>query len=179
MEKAGEIFNSKRRCMVKECDEKNTGKKHFFRFPKEHDRWLQWLRACDRLDVERLGAEYAHHKFRLCHIHFEEKWYKINKIKASIHPDATPTIFFGRNNAPNTLEDNMDVENIIEEIEEDKIDEGQSEQKDIDTSANDTAQQTSDLQLKTVQPMRHEQNEEAEYQKEIPRTDGDIQIVKP
>ncbi|XP_077263682.1 uncharacterized protein LOC143898236 isoform X2 [Temnothorax americanus] len=36
--------------------------------------------------------------YRLCHLHFEEKWYKIGQKRASLHLDAVPTIFFGRDN---------------------------------------------------------------------------------
>lgn len=57
-------------------------------------RWLQWVRACGRLDLEPKGPEYAHQNCRLCHLHFENKWYKINKVRARLHPDAVPTIFF-------------------------------------------------------------------------------------
>lgn len=59
-------------------------------------RWLQWIRACERLDLEAMGTEYAHRNYRACHLHFEEKWYKISKSRAHLHPDAVPTIFFGR-----------------------------------------------------------------------------------
>ncbi|XP_077271009.1 uncharacterized protein LOC143902189 [Temnothorax americanus] len=57
--------------------------------------WLQWVRAYGRLDLEPKGPEYAHQNCRLCHLHFENKWYKINKVRARLHPDAVPTIFFG------------------------------------------------------------------------------------
>lgn len=57
-------------------------------------RWLQWIQACGRLDLEPKGPEYAYENCRLCHVHFEEKWYKINKIRARLHPDAIPTKFF-------------------------------------------------------------------------------------
>lgn len=59
-------------------------------------RWSQWIHACGRLDLEVMGPEYAHRNYRLCHLHFEEKWYKIGKNRAFLYPDAVPTIFFGR-----------------------------------------------------------------------------------
>lgn len=59
-------------------------------------RCLQWIRACDRLDLEAMGAEYAHCNYRVCHLHFEEKWYNISKTRAHLHPDAIPTKFFER-----------------------------------------------------------------------------------
>ncbi|XP_071630076.1 uncharacterized protein [Temnothorax longispinosus] len=46
-----------------------------------------------------MGPEYGHRNYRLCHLHFEKKWYKIGQKRASLHPDAVPTIFFGRDNA--------------------------------------------------------------------------------
>lgn len=86
-------------CVVKNCNQKALKKRHLFRFPKEHDRWLQWIHACNRLDLQVMGADYAYRNYRLCHLHFEEKWYKIRKTRASLHPDAIPTIFLGRNNS--------------------------------------------------------------------------------
>jgi len=43
-----------------------------------------------------MGPEYAYRNYRLCHLHFEEKWYKIDKNRAQLHPDAIPTIFLGK-----------------------------------------------------------------------------------
>ncbi|XP_018372390.1 PREDICTED: 52 kDa repressor of the inhibitor of the protein kinase-like [Trachymyrmex cornetzi] len=86
------------KCAVPACTKKfNVEERHFFRFPKEHERWLQWIRACGRLDLEPKGPEYAYHNCRLCHLHFEEKWYKINKMRTRLHPDAISTIFFKSN----------------------------------------------------------------------------------
>ncbi|KAM0735852.1 52 kDa repressor of the inhibitor of the protein kinase [Formica fusca] len=101
-------------CAVSDCNQKNENleKRHFFKFPKEHDRWLQWVRACGRLDLEPKGPEYFSQNCRLCHLHFEEKWYNVNKIRARLHPDAIPTRFsgptFDKNNAAvsNMEEDN-------------------------------------------------------------------------
>ncbi|XP_018399595.1 PREDICTED: 52 kDa repressor of the inhibitor of the protein kinase-like isoform X3 [Cyphomyrmex costatus] len=85
-------------CVAKGCNNNITEKRHFFSFPKEHDRWLQWIHACQRLDLQVMGPEYAYRNCRLCHLHFEEKWYKIGKIRAHLYPDAIPTIFFERDN---------------------------------------------------------------------------------
>ncbi|XP_018310077.1 52 kDa repressor of the inhibitor of the protein kinase [Mycetomoellerius zeteki] len=105
-------------CVVKECNKNNVEKRHLFRFPKEHDRCLQWIRACDRLDLEAMGAEYAHCNYRVCHLHFEEKWYNISKTRAHLHPDAIPTKFFERNNESitTTLVKINDEEKINDEI---------------------------------------------------------------
>lgn len=57
-------------------------------------RWLQWVQACGRLDLEPKGPTYAYNNCNLCHLHFEEKWYNINKVRARLHPNAVPTRFF-------------------------------------------------------------------------------------
>lgn len=57
-------------------------------------RWLQWVQACGRLDLQPKGPIYAYSNCYLCHLHFEEKWYNINKVRARLHPDAVPTRFF-------------------------------------------------------------------------------------
>ncbi|KYN45221.1 52 kDa repressor of the inhibitor of the protein kinase, partial [Trachymyrmex septentrionalis] len=82
-------------CAVLACTKKfNLKERYFFLFPKKHEKWLQWIRTCGRLDIEPKGPEYAYQNCRSCHLHFEEKWYKINKMRARLHPDAIPTIFF-------------------------------------------------------------------------------------
>ncbi|XP_077271065.1 uncharacterized protein LOC143902216 isoform X2 [Temnothorax americanus] len=68
----------------------NVEKRHFFLFPKEHDRWLAWVQACRRSDLIPKGPEYAHRNCRLCHVHFEEDKYKMVKSRARLHPDAVP-----------------------------------------------------------------------------------------
>ncbi|KYM96457.1 hypothetical protein ALC62_12883 [Cyphomyrmex costatus] len=55
--------------------------RHVFKFPKEYNRWLQWVRGSGRLDL------------KLCSLHFEEKWFKISKRRVLLHPDAIPTKF--------------------------------------------------------------------------------------
>ncbi|XP_071641456.1 uncharacterized protein [Temnothorax longispinosus] len=96
--------------------QKYCGKTTFFRFPKEHERWLQWIRACERLDLEAMGAEYGHRNYRLCHLHFEEKWYEISKSRAHLQLDAVP-IFFGRNNACITTSANEKMDEELPEEE--------------------------------------------------------------
>lgn len=82
-------------CAVPGCMSVNIDKKrHFFRFPKEHDRWLKWIKASKRLDLELKGPNYAYCNCTICHFHFEEKWL-IRKTIMRLHPDAIPTIFFG------------------------------------------------------------------------------------
>ncbi|KAL6265852.1 hypothetical protein P5V15_002673 [Pogonomyrmex californicus] len=67
-------------------------KRFFFRFPKEHE-WLQWVEACKRLDLKPKGPEYAYQNCRLCHLHFDKKWYKLNESRTRLHPDAIPIFF--------------------------------------------------------------------------------------
>ncbi|KAH0947222.1 hypothetical protein HN011_005308 [Eciton burchellii] len=83
-------------CVVPECTRHfSLEGRHFFKFPKEHDRWLQWVKACGRTDLEPKGPLYAHQNCRLCNLHFEDKWLRLNKVRARLHPDAIPTRFFG------------------------------------------------------------------------------------
>lgn len=56
-------------------------------------RWLKWIEACKRQDLKVMGPEYAYLRYRMCHLHFEEKWYKVSKKRAYLYPDAIPTIF--------------------------------------------------------------------------------------
>ncbi|KYN41416.1 52 kDa repressor of the inhibitor of the protein kinase [Trachymyrmex septentrionalis] len=77
-------------CAIPACTKKfNLEERYFFRFSKQHERWLQWVRACGRLDLEPKGPEYAYQNCRLCHLYFEGKWYKINKMRAQHLSDPT------------------------------------------------------------------------------------------
>ncbi|XP_071578170.1 52 kDa repressor of the inhibitor of the protein kinase-like, partial [Temnothorax nylanderi] len=101
----------------------NLEKRHYFRFPKEHQRWLAWVQACGRQDLIPLGPEYAYRNCRLCHHHFEEKWYTI-KARARLHPNAIPTKFFmsdlnNSNEVSNLISEEKDAENQQEEINRD------------------------------------------------------------
>ncbi|XP_011144018.1 52 kDa repressor of the inhibitor of the protein kinase-like [Harpegnathos saltator] len=104
-------------CIVKECNKiAIQEKKYFFRFPKEHDRWLKWIEACGRFDLKKMGAEYAYKVYKMCHLHFEKKWYKIGKKRSYLHPDAIPTIFYGKNNSQTEI---VSVDETVEKKEED------------------------------------------------------------
>ncbi|EZA48336.1 52 kDa repressor of the inhibitor of the protein kinase [Ooceraea biroi] len=81
-------------CSVPGCMGAKDEKRHFFRFPKENDRWLQWIEACKRTDLITKGPNYAYRNCRVCHLHFEEKWLR-RKTCIRLHPDAIPSIFFG------------------------------------------------------------------------------------
>ncbi|XP_025262999.1 52 kDa repressor of the inhibitor of the protein kinase-like [Camponotus floridanus] len=87
----------------------NLEKRHFFRFPKEYDRWLKWIDASKRMDLKLKGPKYAYQNCTLCHLHFEDKWL-IKKAVIRLHPDAVPTIFFG----PAFQKENTEIEGRTE-----------------------------------------------------------------
>ncbi|XP_018373149.1 PREDICTED: uncharacterized protein LOC108767670 [Trachymyrmex cornetzi] len=102
-----------------------------------------------------MGPEYAHRNYRLCHLHFEEKWYKIGKCRASLLPNAVPTIFFGRNNTPVT---SFQEENITEK-DQDKI---QQEETSSDIQSLKPMPIGTDAHIQTYLPM-----------------DKDVEMTKP
>lgn len=69
---------------------------YFFILRNCYNRWLKWIKACGRFDLEKMGVEYVHKTYRLCHLHFEKKWYKVHTTRTYLHPDAIPTIFSGK-----------------------------------------------------------------------------------
>ncbi|XP_024881699.1 52 kDa repressor of the inhibitor of the protein kinase-like [Temnothorax curvispinosus] len=92
----------------------------FLNFQRNKTDGCNWVRACGRLDLEPKGPEYAHQNCRLCHSHFENKWYKINKVRARLHPDAVPTIFFGpgfqqQDNTASEQPTQQNEENVVKE----------------------------------------------------------------
>ncbi|XP_077282097.1 uncharacterized protein LOC143908345 isoform X2 [Temnothorax americanus] len=151
-------------CAVPECVKKFIDvQRHFFKFPKEQDRWLQWVRACRRLDLEPKGPEYAHQNCRLCHLHFENKWYKINKVRARLHPDAVPTIFFGPGFQQ---QDNTAPEQTTQQNEENVV----KEKVDRNTCAEATV---AEMQVQ-------EDNSKAETSQTIvPIIVSDVEITQP
>ncbi|KAL0120528.1 hypothetical protein PUN28_008330 [Cardiocondyla obscurior] len=68
-------------------------KRHFFRFPKERDRWLDWIKACDRMDLMVFGPEYANLFYRLCHLHFRVEMFRNIEGKIYLSKEAVPSIF--------------------------------------------------------------------------------------
>ncbi|XP_036147065.1 uncharacterized protein LOC114255145 [Monomorium pharaonis] len=109
-------------CAVTGCMRTYVEKRHFFLFPKEHDRWLAWVQACRRFDLLPKGPEYVNRNCRLCHLHFNEKDYKI-KGRARLHPDAVPTKFLeltDNNSATSSLvstmenQENYNISTIID-----------------------------------------------------------------
>ncbi|XP_050452299.1 uncharacterized protein LOC126851958 [Cataglyphis hispanica] len=68
-------------------------KRHFFRFPKERERWLEWIKACNRMDLETIGPEYANQYYRLCHLHFRVEMFRNIEGRIYLKKEAVPSIF--------------------------------------------------------------------------------------
>ncbi|EZA54464.1 hypothetical protein DMN91_012182 [Ooceraea biroi] len=131
-------------CVVPECTRHfSLEGRHFFKFPKEHDRWLQWVRACGRTDLEPKGPLYAHQNCRLCNLHFEDKWLKLNKVRARLHPDAVPTRFFGPPFGPKIQVVKGNI--VIEDENEDKED--AKEKENTEQKEEETNESTTDVEI--------------------------------
>lgn len=57
-------------------------------------RWLEWIKASKRQDLESKSPNCAYQNCTLYHLHFKEKWLRKTTV-IRLHPDAIPTIFFG------------------------------------------------------------------------------------
>nr|XP_012229749.1 PREDICTED: uncharacterized protein LOC105676441 isoform X2 [Linepithema humile] len=68
-------------------------KRHFFKFPKDRERWLEWIKACNRMDLEKIGPEYTNLYYRLCHLHFRIDLFKNIEGKIFLNREAVPSIF--------------------------------------------------------------------------------------
>ncbi|XP_039305266.1 52 kDa repressor of the inhibitor of the protein kinase-like [Solenopsis invicta] len=84
---------SVKKCSIRGCPGNLKKGRHVFKFPKEYDRWLQWVHLSGRLDLEEKGPEYSFRNCRLCRLHFEKKCFKVNKKRILLQPDAIPTRF--------------------------------------------------------------------------------------
>ncbi|XP_011696724.1 PREDICTED: uncharacterized protein LOC105455228 isoform X2 [Wasmannia auropunctata] len=85
-------------------------KRHFFRFPKDKKRWLEWIKACNRMDLVPIGPEYANRFYRLCHLHFRVEMFRNIEGRIYLSKEAVPSIFLkplqnqtGTNNSSTTL----------------------------------------------------------------------------
>ncbi|XP_029160751.1 uncharacterized protein LOC114932624 isoform X2 [Nylanderia fulva] len=84
-------------------------KRHFFRFPKERKRWIEWLKACNRMDLITIGPEYANQYYRLCHLHFRVEMFRNIEGRIYLSKEAVPSIFLkpiqtGNNNSTDLLQ---------------------------------------------------------------------------
>ncbi|XP_072759715.1 uncharacterized protein [Anoplolepis gracilipes] len=68
-------------------------KRHFFRFPKERKRWLEWIKACNRMDLMTIGPDYANQYYRLCHLHFRVEMFRNIEGRIYLSKEAIPSIF--------------------------------------------------------------------------------------
>ncbi|XP_011862965.1 PREDICTED: uncharacterized protein LOC105559356 [Vollenhovia emeryi] len=68
-------------------------KRHFFRFPKDRKRWLEWIKACNRMDLMTTGPEYANRYYRLCHLHFRVEMLRNIEGRIYLSKEAVPSIF--------------------------------------------------------------------------------------
>ncbi|XP_071633781.1 uncharacterized protein [Temnothorax longispinosus] len=82
-------------------------RRHFFRFPKERKRWLEWIKACNRMDLVTIGPEYANRYYRLCHLHFRVEMFRNIEGRIYLSKEAVPSIFLKPlqtgNNSSSTL----------------------------------------------------------------------------
>ncbi|RLU15465.1 hypothetical protein DMN91_012459 [Ooceraea biroi] len=69
-------------------------KRHFFRFPREKDRWIKWIKACNRMDLMTLGPECTNRYYRLCHLHFQVEMLRNFEGRVYLSKEAVPSIFF-------------------------------------------------------------------------------------
>ncbi|XP_032670475.1 uncharacterized protein LOC116843811 isoform X2 [Odontomachus brunneus] len=68
-------------------------KRHYFRFPKERKRWMEWIKACNRMDLVMIGPEYANRYYRLCHLHFRVEMFRNIEGRIYLNKEAVPSIF--------------------------------------------------------------------------------------
>ncbi|XP_011166526.2 uncharacterized protein LOC105200582 isoform X2 [Solenopsis invicta] len=68
-------------------------KRHFFRFPKDRKRFLEWIKACNRLDLITMSSECANRYYWLCHLHFRVEMFRNIEGKIYLSKEAVPSIF--------------------------------------------------------------------------------------
>jgi len=56
-------------------------------------RWLEWIKACNRMDLMTLGPEYANRYYRLCHLHFRVEMFRNIEGRIYLSKEAVPSIF--------------------------------------------------------------------------------------
>ncbi|GAB1864094.1 P52K kinase [Camponotus japonicus] len=172
-------MSAKRWCAVPECTQRfDNMKKHLFRFSKDHDRWLQWIQACGRLDLQSKGPAYAYNNCYLCHLHFEERWYNVNKVRARLHPDAVPTRFFEPDfNIRNTVTTSQSEDNIYiahtnnKKEEEEEIEMDNQQQQEINKNTDDTVVQiNNNKSVQTIEQPIQEGNDNRKVSSNISNT---------
>lgn len=56
-------------------------------------RWLEWIKACNRMDLLTIGPEYANRYYRLCHLHFRVEMFRNIEGRIYLSKEAVPSIF--------------------------------------------------------------------------------------
>lgn len=56
-------------------------------------RWLEWIKACNRMDLVPVGPEMANRFYRLCHLHFRVEMFRNIEGRIYLSKEAVPSIF--------------------------------------------------------------------------------------
>lgn len=54
---------------------------------------MEWIKACNRMDMVMQGPEYANQYYRLCHLHFRVEMFRNIEGKIYLNKEAVPSIF--------------------------------------------------------------------------------------
>lgn len=54
---------------------------------------MEWLKACNRMDLVTLGPEVTSQYYRLCHLHFRVEMFRNIEGKIYLSKEAVPSIF--------------------------------------------------------------------------------------
>ncbi|KAJ8963686.1 hypothetical protein NQ317_017306 [Molorchus minor] len=108
-------------CCVKSCrNNSTTSGVTLFRFPKDSERCLIWLKNCGRMDLAKLSPEHLYTNYRLCNTHFQNKMFagpvadlSKNKLKKYATPEV---VVLEECNVPTT----EISEDVLEDSEEHK-----------------------------------------------------------
>ncbi|KYQ56890.1 hypothetical protein ALC60_04094, partial [Trachymyrmex zeteki] len=55
--------------------------------------WLEWIKACNRMDLVPVGPEMANRFYRLCHLHFRVEMFRNIEGRIYLSKEAVPSIF--------------------------------------------------------------------------------------
>ncbi|XP_011057635.1 PREDICTED: uncharacterized protein LOC105147948 [Acromyrmex echinatior] len=56
-------------------------------------RWLEWIKACNRMDLVPIGPEFANRYYRICHLHFRVEMFRNIEGRIYLSKEAVPSIF--------------------------------------------------------------------------------------
>lgn len=63
------------------------------KFIFQFNRCVEWGENIGRPDIPPMGPEYAHIKFRVCSLHFEQKMFTNNSLQNRLIATAVPTLY--------------------------------------------------------------------------------------